>query len=75
MSDMIDLDPLSTAPVALPAQIDNAERDYLATLLAQAQAARTAMNSFSSYLAAKYHLEHGDSVTPDGQIVRTSYPT
>jgi len=71
MPDMIDLDPLITAPVAIPAQIDSSERDYLATVLAQAQAAQTAMGSFSNYLAAKYHLKHGDSVTPDGQIVRT----
>lgn len=57
-------------PVALPTQIDASERDYLNTLLAQAQAAQTAMNSFSSYLAGRYSLAEGDSVTPDGKIVR-----
>lgn len=57
-------------PIVLPTQIDASERDYLNTLLAQAQAAQTAMNSFSNYLASRYQLGEGDSVTPDGQIVR-----
>ena len=57
-------------PVALPTQIDTSERDYLNTLLAQAQAAQTAMNSFSNYLAGRYQLAEGDSVSPDGAIVR-----
>lgn len=57
-------------PIALSTQIDASERDYLNTLLAQAQAAQTAMNSFSNYLAGRYQLAEGDSVTPDGQIVR-----
>lgn len=61
-------------PVALPTQIDASERDYLNTLLAQAQAAQTAMNSFSGYLSKKYHLAQGDSVTPDGRIVRQAQP-
>ena len=57
-------------PVALSTQIQSAERDYLNTLLAQAQAAQTAMQSFGDYLAGRYQLAEGDSVTPDGQIVR-----
>jgi len=57
-------------PIALPTQIDASERDYLNTLLAQAQAAQTAMNSFSAFLSSRYQLSEGDSVQPDGAIVR-----
>tara|TARA_R110000868_G_scaffold143263_5_gene361236 strand:- start:8988 stop:9212 length:225 start_codon:yes stop_codon:yes gene_type:complete len=67
MSKTKQIDPIES--VALPTQIDNAERDYLNTLLAQAQTAQLVMNNFSSYIAQKYRLNDGDTVTPDGQIV------
>lgn len=57
-------------PVALPTQVSADDNAYLQALNQQAQAAQTAINSFSAYLTGKYQLVNGDSVTPDGQIVR-----
>ena len=61
-------------PIALPTQIDASERDYLNTLLAQAQAAQAAIDAFSGYLSTKYQLVQGDSLQRDGQIVRKANP-
>lgn len=57
-------------PVALPTQLSLDDVSYLTALNQQMQAAQVAMQSFSTHLSAKYQLQQGDSVTPDGQIVR-----
>lgn len=57
-------------PIALPMKIDDADRDYLAHLQAQRQALDVAMQHFSLHLAPRYRLSQGDSVQPDGTIVR-----
>lgn len=60
----------NAGPVALPTRIDDAEQAYLTTLMKQHEAAQAAINMFGGYLSQKYQLQNGDSVTPDGKIVR-----
>lgn len=57
-------------PVALPMALSADDASYLAALLAQADAATKAMDSFAAYLSTKYALAAGDRVEPNGAIQR-----
>jgi hypothetical protein len=57
-------------PIALPSQLSADDNAYLLVLKRQQDASAVAMNSFAAYLTPKYQLQQGDSVQPDGQIVR-----
>lgn len=57
-------------PIALLTQIDPAECGHMNLLNDQFKAAKAALDSFGVFLSGKYSLVEGDSIKPDGQIVR-----
>lgn len=57
-------------PIALPTQLSADDNSYLLSLKQQMEALQIMMNGFSNHLAQKYQLVNGDSLQPDGAIVR-----
>ena len=57
-------------PLTLPAQISADEVAYLKALIDARQQSDKTLQAFTTYLAQKYQFGYGDSLTPDGAILR-----